>query len=106
MQKKVIYKITYPNGKIYIGKDLTNTLNYFGSANSNLIAADFTEQQKMDFTIRKQILWESFTEDIKEVNKVEVELIRKYQSNNPQIGYNLWPKYKSNTLANTFSREI
>ncbi len=26
---KVIYKITYPNGKIYIGKDLTNTLNYF-----------------------------------------------------------------------------
>ena len=25
---KVIYKITYPNGKIYIGKDLTNTLNY------------------------------------------------------------------------------
>ena len=103
MQKKVIYKITYPNGKIYIGKDLTNTLNYFGSANSNLIAADFTEQQKMDFTIRKQILWESFTEDIKEVNKVEVELIRKYKSNNPEIGYNLWPIYKINTpIKNTF----
>jgi len=95
MQKKVIYKITYPNGKIYIGKDLTNTLNYFGSANSLLIAADFTEDQMMDFTIRKQILWESFTDDIKEVNKVEVELIRKYHSNNPDIGYNLWPKFKS-----------
>lgn len=94
MIKKVIYKITYPNGKIYIGKDLTNTLNYYGSANSLLIAADFTEEQMMDFTIRKQILWESFTEDIKEVNKVEVELIRKYQSNNPEIGYNLWPKFK------------
>jgi hypothetical protein len=26
---KVIYKITYPNGKIYIGKDLTGSLNYF-----------------------------------------------------------------------------
>lgn len=25
---KVIYKITYPNGKIYIGKDLTDALNY------------------------------------------------------------------------------
>ncbi len=94
MQKKVIYKITYPNGKIYIGKDLTNTLNYFGSANSILIAADFTEDQMMDFTIRKQILWESFTEDIKEVNKVEVELIRQYQSNNPDVGYNIWPKFK------------
>ena len=94
MQKKVVHKITYPNGKIYIGKDLTNTLNYFGSANSLLIAADFTEDQMMDFTIRKQILWESFTEDIKEVNKVEVELIRQYQSNNPDVGYNIWPKFK------------
>ena len=24
---KVVYKITYPNGKIYVGKDLTGTLN-------------------------------------------------------------------------------
>lgn len=95
MQKKVVYKITYPNGKIFIGKDLTNTLNYLASANSRLIAADFTEEQMVDFTIRKQILWESFTADIKEVNKVEVELIRKHQSNNPEIGYNIWPKFKS-----------
>lgn len=94
MQKKVIYKITYPNGKIYIGKDLTNTLNYFGSANSNLIAADFTDEQLMDFTIRKEIIWESFTDDIKEVNKMEVELIRQHQSNNPEIGYNMWPKFR------------
>jgi len=32
---KVIYKITYPNGKIYIGKDLTESFNYFGSATAN-----------------------------------------------------------------------
>ncbi|MCT1524483.1 hypothetical protein [Sphingobacterium hotanense] len=95
MQKKVVYKITYPNGKIYIGKDLTNTLNYMASANSRLIAADFPQEQMVDFTIRKQILWESFTADIKEINKVEVELIRKHQSNNPEIGYNVWPKFKS-----------
>lgn len=24
---KVIYKVTYPNGKIYIGKDLTDRIN-------------------------------------------------------------------------------
>ena len=29
---KVIYKIPYPNGNIYLGKDLTGTLNYFGGA--------------------------------------------------------------------------
>jgi hypothetical protein len=31
---KVIYKIMYPNGKIYVGKDLTDSINYFGSADS------------------------------------------------------------------------
>jgi hypothetical protein len=38
---KIIYKITYPNGKIYIGQDLADTQNYFGSANSKLIAQNF-----------------------------------------------------------------
>jgi hypothetical protein len=40
---KVIYKITYPNGKIYIGKDLTDSINYFGSAAPAVIARDFTQ---------------------------------------------------------------
>ena len=40
---KVIYKITYPNGKIYIGKDLTDSINYFGSASHSLIAADLQD---------------------------------------------------------------
>jgi hypothetical protein len=91
---KVIYKITYPNGKIYIGKDLTNDINYFGSANSKLIEQDFTREQRRDFTIRKEILWESETAKDKEVNRKEVELIKYYNSNNPSIGYNQWPKFK------------
>jgi hypothetical protein len=91
---KVIYKITYPNGKIYIGKDLTNSINYFGSANSSLIANDFTREQRRDFTIRRQILWESETASDSEVNKKEVELINENQSNDPAIGYNQWPKYR------------
>jgi hypothetical protein len=90
---KVIYKITYPNGKIYIGKDLTGTLNYFGSAKSRLIEQDFTWEQQRDFTIRKEILWASATATDREVNMKEVELIKFYQSNNPSIGYNQWPKF-------------
>ena len=50
---KVICKITYTNGKIYIGKDLTDSINYFGSASSKLIAKDFTREERRDFTIRK-----------------------------------------------------
>lgn len=91
---KVVYKITYPNGKIYIGKDLTDSINYFGSASNSLIEMDFTREQKRNFTIRKEILWESETATDKEVNRKEIELIRKYRSNNSNIGYNRNPKYK------------
>jgi hypothetical protein len=91
---KVIYKITYPNGKIYIGKDLTNTLNYFGSANSTLIESDFTKEQLRDFSVRKEIIWESEAATDSEVSLEEVRLINQYQSNDPNIGYNRWPKFK------------
>ena len=91
---KVIYKITYPNGKIYVGKDLTNTLNYFGSASSTLIEQDFTREQIRDFSIRKEIIWESKIASDTEVNLEEVRLINLYKSNNPEIGYNRWPKFK------------
>jgi hypothetical protein len=94
MSRSVIYKITYPNGKIYIGQDRTDSINYFGSADSDLIAKDFTKSERMDFTIRKEILWESDETDRSEVSKIEVELIRKYKSNNLAIGYNRWPKLK------------
>ena len=55
---KVICRITYPNGKIYIGRDLTDDINYFGSADSALIAQDFTREQRRDFTVRREIIWE------------------------------------------------
>jgi len=90
---KVIYKITYPNGKIYVGKDLTDSINYFGSANSKRIEKDFTREEPRDFSIRKEILWESETATDKEVNQKEVEYILLHQSNKPDIGYNQWPKY-------------
>lgn len=88
---KVVYRITYPNGKIYIGKDLTDSINYFGSAADALIARDFTREQRRDFTIRKEILWESSTASDAEVARVESEYIRDLRANDPQIGYNRWP---------------
>lgn len=103
IDSKVIYKITYPNGKIYIGKDLTNSINYFGSANSDLISNDFTKEERSSFTITKEILFES--EDEKEINKIESKYITEYKSNNPEIGYNQWPKFTRiiKTATNTLS---
>lgn len=90
---KVIYRITYPNGKIYVGKDLTGSINYFGSASSALIAKDFSRDERRDFTIRKEILWESDSASDCEVNLKEVELIKEFRANDPAIGYNQWPKF-------------
>ena len=91
---KVIYKITYPNGKIYVGKDLTDSINYFGSADDSLIAKDFTREQRRDFTIRREILWESESATDGEVAAKEIELIRTLKANDPSIGYNRWPPFK------------
>lgn len=88
--KKVVYKITYPNGKIYIGKDLTNSLTYFGSVNDALVKKDFSEEQRKNFTITKEILFES--DSAEEVNRIEAKLILQYGANNPEKGYNQWPK--------------
>ena len=91
---KVIYKITYPNGKIYIGKDLTDSINYFGSACPDLIASDFSREQRRDFAIRKETLWESEAASDAEVNQKEAEYITSFGSNDPAIGYNRWPRFR------------
>ncbi|MCK5356047.1 MAG: hypothetical protein KAJ63_13090 [Methyloprofundus sp.] len=59
---KQIYMITYPTGKIYIGKDSYGSHRYFGSPNIDIVNEDFkslSEQVRKDYYVRKQILWES-----------------------------------------------
>ena len=84
----VIYKITYPNGKIYIGQDRTDSITYFGSPNNDIVERDFTREQKRNFIIKKEILWESESATISEVYQKERELINSHKSNDPKIGYN------------------
>ena len=85
----VIYKITFPNGKIYIGKDIGSTghsLRYFGSWNNELVENEFTKEELMSFSLKKEILYESG--DKNEISSMEGKFIIQYQSNNPDIGYN------------------
>lgn len=90
-----IYRITYPNGKIYIGQDRTDSINYFGSASSELISKDFTKEERQSFKITKDILWESDSASAQELSQKEVEFINLFNSNDPSIGYNQWPKRKN-----------
>lgn len=88
--------VTYPTGKIYIGKDSYGSYRYFGSPDKEVINADFQslpESVKKDYTVRKQILWESESCSESDLSAKEVEFIRKFQSNNPEIGYNRWPRW-------------
>lgn len=88
----VVYKITYPNGTICLGQNRTDSAIYFGSANSKLIAQDFTREQLRDFPIRKEIPWESSTATREKLNRKEVEPILALKSNDPAVGHNRWPR--------------
>jgi hypothetical protein len=84
----VIYRITYPNGKIYIGQDRTDDINYFGSADSHTIAQDFNEEQRLDFTIRKEILARIENISVKELNALERDFILQFDAAYSDLGYN------------------
>ena len=85
----VVYKLTFPNGKIYIGVDVAaagHSLRYFGSWFNQSVIDDFTDKELRDFTLRKEIIFES--KDKVEIYKKEGEFIRELKSNDPAIGYN------------------
>ena len=65
-----------------------------GLAVYELLEQDFTREQRRDFTIRREILWESDTASDTEVNAKEVEYIHALRSNDPAVGYNRWPKLR------------
>jgi len=75
--------------------DLTGTFRYFGSPDSARLEADFTPEQRRNFAIKREILWESEDATDDAVRQKEVELIQKLRSNDPSLGYNQWPKFKS-----------
>lgn len=93
---KVVYKVTWPNGKIYVGSDLTDSITYFGSPDKRLIEADFpTREARRNMTVQREILWESETASKAEVLQKERELIIAHRANDPAIGYNKTPRLRS-----------
>ena len=99
---KQIYKITYPTGKIYVGNDSVGSARYFGSPDIDLVNRDFEklpEEVRRDYTVRKEILWESRDCSEAELAAKEIEFIRALRSNDPEIGYNRWPKFKGGSAG-------
>lgn len=90
----VVYKVTYPNGKIYVGQDRTNSITYFGSPSEPYVAKDFTKSERQRFAVTREILWESDTASQAEVSRKEVEFIVALRANDPSVGYNQSPPFK------------
>lgn len=77
----------YPKGKIYVGQDVTDSINYFGSASSAMIAKDFTRQQRQLHSDAGNSV------GIGDGNEMERRAIIQHRSNDPAIGYNRWPRF-------------
>lgn len=82
-----VYKHSCPNGKIYIGitsKSIKKRLNTGYDHNLHFSRAI----QKYGWeNITTEILFENLTEE--EAKRVEIELIAKYQTTDPNFGYNI-----------------
>jgi len=93
----VVYKLTFPNGKIYIGKDIGgdgHSLRYFGSWSDELVESDFTKEELSNFVIKKEILFESKSKE--EIGQKEREYILLFHSNDIEVGYNQTHRRKIN----------
>lgn len=94
----LVYKLTFPNGKIYVGSDLTDSAWYFGSPSKRVIEVDYPITQDSELTITKKILWFDPNADKSSTLSKEIELILALKANDPSIGYNLSPKWPNPTL--------
>lgn len=80
----IIYKVTnLINGKIYIGQDSKNNINYYGSG--KIIIKAIKKYGKINF--KKETLENCYTTD--ELNEREKYWIKLYNSQDKSIGYNI-----------------
>src|SRR5664279_3927377 len=89
----VVYKITYLNGRIYVGHDRTDSINYLGSASSALITADSSHPRAAPgLHYRAGDPLGVRHGHAAEVSAVERAMFREHCPDDPSIGYNRWPR--------------
>jgi hypothetical protein len=89
----VVYKITYLNGRIYVGHDRTDSINYLGSASSALITADSSHPRAAPgLHYRAGDPLGVRHGHAAEVSAVELAMFREHCPDDPSIGYNRWPR--------------
>lgn len=93
-----ILKFSYPTGKIFIsvGKgsdgDDHSGFDWRGFQND---LAKLPMHEQLDYSIRRQVLWEQHDCSSELLIQKHKEFVKRYQANNPTIGYNLSPAQNS-----------
>jgi hypothetical protein len=82
-----VFKITYPNGKIYVGQDRYASPRYFGSP-------DRHRRREMLWASEPAIPSKPTAQELKLLNAKEREKILELKSNDPAIGYHRSPKFR------------
>lgn len=92
-----VFKVTFPNEKIYIGSDTAKNaqqdyFKYFGSpsAGKKAMFDDMSEYLigEKTYTLKKEILYSAENVTVGKILKIEQQLIKKFESKNPNYGYN------------------
>ena len=89
-----VYKITYPNQKIYIGVDWGQKAvpwGYIGSPTNPQLKIDCDGYRKtyQSWQLKQEILFESWTCSKEEILNIEHEMILYYHATDSAVGYNL-----------------
>ena len=92
-----VFKITFPNGKIYVGSDTARTarfdyFKYFGTPIKS--KAEMLDElgkylnKSYPYIVKKEILYAQENVRIGDVLKKEQRMIEEFKSREPNIGYN------------------
>lgn len=92
-----VFKVTYPNGKIYVGSDtaMKASLDFFKYFGSPVKAKPEMKDElgkyllgNEPYTLTKEILFAQENVRVGDVLKIEQEQIKLLNAKDPQIGYN------------------
>lgn len=92
-----VFKITFPNNKIYIGSDTAKTarldfFKYFGSPikakNDMLRELGEYLTNTTAYILKKEILYAKENVRVSDILQIEQQFIREFQAKKPDIGYN------------------
>lgn len=93
-----VFKVTFPNKKIYIGSDTAKTaqedfFKYFGTPSHTSKTSMFDDlgeylQGDIPYSLRKELLFVKENVTVREILSIEQKFINQYDAKHPNIGYN------------------